>query len=242
MGRVRALLAALVTVCGLLLGAVEVLAAETGKLEITSGGTVIRDGQEIEVIFSLEGFSEIKSGVNALKGTLKYDSAVFELVSQEDFEPMNSWKKLFYNPENGQFVLINSAGSTEDEEVFRMRLRAGQSVPAGEVSVSVEDLSVSEGKEDLIPAGSSLTLSAVVENPGTDENLPEEEEQDSASSDNGGSDVGASDNGAADSGTSNSGASDKFIFSQEKKGFRSWDWQSRPSGSIWRRIRSLSPH
>ena len=62
MGRVRALLAALVTVCGLLLGAVEVLAAETGKLEITSGGTVIRDGQEIEVIFSLEGFSEIKSG------------------------------------------------------------------------------------------------------------------------------------------------------------------------------------
>ena len=66
-----------------------------------------------------------------------------------------------------------------------MRLRAGQSVPAGEVSVSVEDLSVSEGKEDLIPAGSSLTLSAVVENPGTDENLPEEEEQDSASSDNG---------------------------------------------------------
>lgn len=208
MGRVRALLAALVTVCGLLLGAVEVLAAETGKLEITSGGTVIRDGQEIEVIFSLEGFSEIKSGVNALKGTLKYDSAVFELVSQEDFEPMNSWKKLFYNPENGQFVLINSAGSTEDEEVFRMRLRAGQSVPAGEVSVSVEDLSVSEGKEDLIPAGSSLTLSAVVENPGTDENLPEEEEQDSASPDNGGSDVGASDNGAADSGTSNSGASD----------------------------------
>lgn len=208
MGRVRALLAALVTVCGLLLGAVEVLAAETGKLEITSGGTVIRDGQEIEVIFSLEGFSEIKSGVNALKGTLKYDSAVFELVSQEDFEPVNSWKKLFYNPENGQFVLINSAGSTEDEEVFRMRLRAGQSVPAGEVSVSVEDLSVSEGKEDLIPAGSSLTLSAVVENPGTDENLPEEEEQDSASSDNGGSDVGASDNGAADSGTSNSGASD----------------------------------
>lgn len=208
MGRVRALLAALVTVCGLLLGAVEVLAAETGKLEITSGGTVIRDGQEIEVIFSLEGFSEIKSGVNALKGTLKYDSAVFELVSQEDFEPVNSWKKLFYNPENGQFVLINSAGSTEDEEVFRMRLRAGQSVPAGEVSVSVEDLSVSEGKEDLIPAGSSLTLSAVVENPGTDENLPEEEEQDSASSDNGGSDVGASDNGAADSGASNSGASD----------------------------------
>ena len=124
MGRVRALLAALVTVCGLLLGAVEVLAAETGKLEITSGGTVIRDGQEIEVIFSLEGFSEIKSGVNALKGTLKYDSAVFELVSQEDFEPMNSWKKLFYNPENGQFVLINSAGryfgcASEPGSLFR---------------------------------------------------------------------------------------------------------------------------
>lgn len=84
-------------------------------------------------------------------------------------------KMMFYNPENGQFVLINRAGSTEEEAVFRLRLRAGQSVPAGEVSVSVENLSVSEGKEDLIPAGASLTLSAVVENPETDENLPPEE-------------------------------------------------------------------
>lgn len=175
MGRGRALLAALVTACGLLLGAAEVPAADTGKLEITSGETTIRKGQEIEVTFSLEGYSEIKSGVNALKGTLKYDSAVFELVSQEDFEPVNSWEKLFYNPENGQFVLINRAGSTEEEAVFRLRLRAGQSVPAGEVSVSVENLSVYEGKEDLIPAGASLTLSAVVENPETDENLPPEE-------------------------------------------------------------------
>lgn len=208
MGRVRTLLAALVTACGLLLGAAEILAADTGKLEITSGGTTIRKGQEIEVTFSLEGYSEIKSGVNALKGTLKYDSAVFELASQEDFEPVNSWEKLFYNPENGQFVLINRAGSAEEGEVFRLRLRAGQSVPAGEVSVSAEDLSVSEGKEDLIAAGASLTLSAVVENPGTDENLPPEDEQDGASSGGGASENGTSDGGASDSVTADSGTPD----------------------------------
>lgn len=168
MGRVRALLAALVTLCGLLLGGAEVLAADTGKLEIISGGTVVRDGQEMEFAFSLEGYSDIKSGVNALKGTLEYDSAVFKISSQEDFKTANSWEKLFYNPENGQFILINRKGSMQDEEVFRLSLTAEQAIPAGETAVTVKNLSVSEGGEELAPADAVLKLSAVSEYPGGD--------------------------------------------------------------------------
>ena len=93
---------------------------------------------------------------------------MFEKVSREDFQTVNSWEKLFYNPDNGQFVLINRAGSTEEEAVFRIRLTAGRSIPEGDVSVSVKELSVSEGKEDFMPADASFTLSAVAEYPDTD--------------------------------------------------------------------------
>ena len=168
MGKIRALLAAAVTVCGLLWGSVEVNAADVSGMEITSTADSVRKGQVIEFTFALDGYSDIRSGVNALKGTLEYDSAVFEKVSREDFQTVNSWEKLFYNPDNGQFVLINRAGSTEEEAVFRIRLTAGRSIPEGDVSVSVKELSVSEGKEDFMPADASFTLSAVAEYPDTD--------------------------------------------------------------------------
>ena len=54
MKSVRALLAALVTACGPLLGAAEILAANQGKLESVQGNTTVREGQEVALRFSLE--------------------------------------------------------------------------------------------------------------------------------------------------------------------------------------------
>ena len=187
MRRIRALIAAAVTVCGLLWSGMEASAADVAGMEISSQADTVRKGQEIELTFSLEGYTDINSGVNALKGTLEYDSAVFGGVSQEDFETVNSWEKLFYNPENGQFVLIHRGGSTQEGDVFRLRLTAGQSIPAGETSVTVKDVSVSEGKEDLNPADFIFRLSAVSEYPGT--GSEETDEDPDAVADSTGSDL-----------------------------------------------------
>lgn len=84
---------AAVTVCGLLWSGMEASAADVAGMEISSQADTVRKGQEIDLTFSLEGYTDIKSGVNALKGTLEYDSAVFGVVSQEDFETVNSWEK-----------------------------------------------------------------------------------------------------------------------------------------------------
>ena len=182
MRRIRALLAAAVTVCGLLWSGGGARGADGAGVEIASPADTIRTGQEIELTFSLEGYTEIKSGVNALKGTLEYDSTVFKEASQENFETVKSWEKLFYNPENGQFVLINRGGSTQEEEVFRLRLTAGESIAAGETSVTVKDVSVSEGKEDMLPADFTLRLSAVSEYPGADDEHAEETDDKNAGS------------------------------------------------------------
>ena len=107
MRRVRALLAAFITICGLLSGSIEVTAAGVRGMEIQSEDTAVRKGQEITLTFALDGYTDIRDGVNALKGTLEFDSDVFEEASGEDFETLNSWERMFYNPDNGQFVLIN---------------------------------------------------------------------------------------------------------------------------------------
>ena len=149
MRRVRALLAAFITICGLLLGSIDVTAAGVQGMEILTDDTAVRKGQEITLTFALKGYEEIREGVNAFKGTLEFDSDVFEKADGEDFAALNSWERLYYNPDNGQFVLINRAGSMEDEAVFSLRLKAKESIPAKEALITVKDLSVSEGKEDL---------------------------------------------------------------------------------------------
>ena len=163
MKRVRALLAALVTACGLLLGAAEILAANQGKLESVQENTTVREGQEVALRFSLEEILGISGEINALKGTLEADSAIFEAVFQEDFETENSWEKLFFNPENGEFVLINRPGSSGGESVFRLGLTVRSSAPAGEIPVALTELVVSDGIGDQVLPDVSVTLSVIFE-------------------------------------------------------------------------------
>lgn len=171
MKRVRALLAAFITICGLLSGSIEVTAAGVQGMEILTEDTAVRKGQEITVTFALDGYTDIRDGVNALKGTLEFDYDVFEEASGEDFETLNSWERLLYNPDNGQFVLINRAGSMEGQAVFRLRLTAKQSIPAKEAYITVKELSVSEGNEDLFPAEGSLKIDSITaEEPAGNEN------------------------------------------------------------------------
>ena len=78
MRRVRAMLAAFITICGLLLGGIEAAAAGVQGMEILAEDTAVRKGQEITVTFALDGYTDIRDGVNALKGTLEFDPDVFE--------------------------------------------------------------------------------------------------------------------------------------------------------------------
>ena len=91
MRRVRALLAAFITICGLLLGSIDVTAAGVQGMEILTDDTAVRKGQEITLTFALKGYEEIREGVNAFKGTLEFDSDVFEKADGEDFAALNSW-------------------------------------------------------------------------------------------------------------------------------------------------------
>lgn len=166
------MLAACIIACGLLWGSTEASAANTGKLEIVSGDSTIRKGEEIELLFSLDGYDAIENGVNALKGTLQYDSDVFLEAAQTDFETLNAWERLYYNPENGQLVLMKRAGSTQEEAVFRLKLTAKQSIPAKETYVTLKDISASEGKTDLFPVQASVKLSAVSQQPPADTQQP----------------------------------------------------------------------
>lgn len=137
MKKIRALLAVLILVCGLLWSGGMIAAADAGKMMVISSSASVKKGEEVRLTFSLDAHDNIEKGINAVKGTLKYDPDVFETAGQADFETAGQWERLFFNPENGQFVLINRSGSMAAEELFTLTLKAAENMSAGDSYVKV---------------------------------------------------------------------------------------------------------
>lgn len=104
----------------------------------------------IEVILSVDSYGDVETGINAIKGTLEIDSDVFEKPGQEDFELLDYWENIRYNPENGQFGLSRRAGSPEGGDVLRIRLTAGEtdSEADGPLPVTEEENEEQERREE----------------------------------------------------------------------------------------------
>lgn len=136
-------------------------AAAVNSTALTADQEAVRKGGEVELTFSLSEYDGIEDGINSVKGTLKYDTTIFEPVEQTDFATVNGWESLYYNPENGEFVAIHKAGDQAGGEVFRLKLKAAGRVQAEETQIQMQDITVSEGKEDLEPADASVKIQVI---------------------------------------------------------------------------------
>ena len=161
MSRIRALLAMGIMICGLLLGNAAVSAASIEETVLAADDTAVRREQEVEFVLSLDGYDDIRDGVYALTGSLAFDPNIFETPAQQDFEGLNSWERVTYNPESGQFTLISPAGSTQPGDTLRFTLTAKGALPAGETGVRITGLSASDGGREFSLPDAQLTLSAV---------------------------------------------------------------------------------
>lgn len=186
MTRARAFWAVWIIVCGLALAIGGTAASEDRDASLTAGGDLIREGETVELTLSLTGYEEIGTGINAVVGTLAYDTEAFEAPVQENFAPLASWDSLRYNPENGQFVLYRRTGDREGGDVLRVTLTAREDLSAGETWAKVSGLTASGGEEDVVFPDAAADLR--VEAPGPDP-APEPEQPENP----GGGDAGDED-------------------------------------------------
>ena len=149
MRKVRALLAAVVLICGLLWIRADVSGAGNTEMQVSAGTAEAASGEDITFTFSLAGYDEIQEEIYALYATLAYDTDIFEAVEETDFETLSGWEQLRYNAKNGQLAVINKSGSVEDEDAFQLTLTAKAQAEAKETTITLKDISVSEGKEDI---------------------------------------------------------------------------------------------
>lgn len=163
MKRMRITLGAVFLALSLFCGWNMAYAAEIDRGVLTVSQDWVRQGQEVDVAFALEGFTDVEDGINALQGTLAYDKTVFAEVQPEDFTPGEGWENLYYNPENGQLIIINKVGDRDGGEVFRLKLKAKAQLNLAETAIRFSDVSLSEGQGDLQQAESSAAVQVIAE-------------------------------------------------------------------------------
>lgn len=131
----------------------------SGKVETNQDK--IKAGEEIEIKFYLQDYSDINDGLNAYKATLDYDSNIFENVEFEDFASQNLWEEFLYNENTHEFVAIKKAGSKTPEEVVSLKLKAKSDIKAGETTIKVKNIVASEGKEDIISNDTEVKIQVI---------------------------------------------------------------------------------
>lgn len=147
----------------IILIAINVKATNNLKATLSSSKAELNKGEEVEITLKFEQYEQIEEGINAYKAKLEYDKEAFEEVLQENFECQNDWEQLKYNKETGEFVAIKKAGSTEPEEVAKIKLKVKENIKAKKTEVITSEVVTSEGKEDILIENAKVEIDIVEE-------------------------------------------------------------------------------
>lgn len=121
----------------------------------------IRKNDKITVFLKLNQFKDIKRGINAYKATLEYDEKIFERVNAADFTCLNSWEQLQYNPTTKEFIAIKRSGTTKEEDVVKITLKAKSNVKAGVTTIKIKDIVASNGAIDMDLKEKAIKLNVI---------------------------------------------------------------------------------
>ena len=120
----------------------------TAKLE--SNKSVIKAGEEVEVVLKLEGFTENEKGINVLLGTIDYDKNIFEKLEENDIELLQYWNSPMYNSENGKIILEANEFIDTSHNVLKIKLKVKENIEANTTTeVKVKEISASDSQTDI---------------------------------------------------------------------------------------------
>ena len=151
----------IITFIILILIATSVQASSKINASISSNANELRIKEKVEITLQLNEYQDIHTGINAYKATVKYDDEVFEELTESDFTTVNGWTGLKYNKDTKEFVSIKKSGSKVSENVVKITLRVKENASAQTTVVEINNITASEGKEDLKVEKSNISINII---------------------------------------------------------------------------------
>lgn len=117
---------------------------------MTPSATTVKESTEFTITIKVSNLDVGTNGINSLEGYLKYDTSVFENISESSIEGLNSWSAKF-DETNGKISLTKNTFVTSAQEVFQItfKTKSGVSGKSGTISYS-----------DIVAGNSETNISA----------------------------------------------------------------------------------
>lgn len=139
---------------------------------MTPSATTVDESTEFTVTIKVSNLDVGTNGINSLKGYLKYDTEVFDTISESSIEGLNSWTAK-YDATTGKIELTKNTFVTSTQEVFQIafKTKSGVSGKSGTISYSNIVASNSESDISATDISTSITVGTASNSENTVQNI-----------------------------------------------------------------------
>lgn len=126
---------------------------------MTPSATTVKEATEFTITVKVSNLDVGSNGINSLEGYLKYDTDIFETISESSIEGLNSWSAKF-DETTGKISLTKNTFVTSTQEVFQITFKTKTDVSGESGTISYSDI-VASNSETTISATDISTSIAV---------------------------------------------------------------------------------
>ena len=115
---------------------------------MTPSATIVNESTEFTITIKVSNLDVGTNGINSLSGYLKYDSEVFEPISESSIEGLNSWS-VKYDETTQKIELTKSTFVTSTQEVFQITFKTKSGVNGKKGTISYSDIIASNSESNI---------------------------------------------------------------------------------------------
>ena len=124
---------------------------------MTPSSTTVAESTEFTIAIKVSNLDVGQNGINSLSGYLKYDTSIFEVISDSSIEGLNSWSPTF-NSENGKITLTKTTFVKSEESVFQITFKTKSGVSGKTGTISYTNIVASNSEQEISAADISTTI------------------------------------------------------------------------------------
>lgn len=134
-----------------------IVSALSLTVTMETNNTTVAESTEFTVTVKVSNLDVGQNGINSINGTLKYDTAIFENISESSIEGVNGWTAK-YAGDSGKITLSKQTFVKTEEDVFNITLKTKAGVSGKEGLVELKDISALNSDTTITAADVSVKI------------------------------------------------------------------------------------
>lgn len=124
---------------------------------MTPSSTSVPEATEFTVTIKVSNLDVGTNGINSLKGYLKYDTEVFETISESSIEALNSWTSK-YDDSTGKIELTKNTFVKSSQEILQIAFKTKAGVTGKSGTISYSNIVASNSESDISASDISASI------------------------------------------------------------------------------------